>query len=48
MVRDSDGPGGRHGNLPDQVRESLLLVINHPGCHRDLGLVQHGVACNWH
>lgn len=44
---DSDGPGGCHGNLPDQVRESLLLVINHPACHGGLGPVRQGVACNW-
>lgn len=44
---DSDGPGGCHGNLPDQVRESLVLVINHPGCHGRLGPGRHGAICNW-
>lgn len=47
-VWDSDGPGGCHGNLFDQVKELLLLVINHPCCHRDLGPFQHVVTCNWH
>lgn len=46
-VRDSDGPGGRHGNLPDQVRESLPSVINHPGCHSDRGPGRREATCNW-